>query len=170
MTSSPTSQAPSPRKTLPSAGFFVLMIGCTALGYAAVDRGESDANEHAAWLSGHIDGFPDGFRQAIALELALHQTGLGDIEASRHWMARAKGGVVDASRRALAEASLARLVGDPEGSHRLLGVATAKLSRGMDPGLNVLTAEQIGRTQAMMDSHLAPPPGSTALLPRESRA
>ncbi|MEO8501127.1 MAG: hypothetical protein ABI565_09445 [Vicinamibacteria bacterium] len=118
--------------------------------YAAVDRGGSDARVHASWLGDHIDGFLDGFRQAIALELAFHEAGLGNLEASRRWMARTRGGVVDASRRALAEASLARLEGDAEGARRLLALSTAKLSRSMDPGLNVLTAEQIVRAEAGM--------------------
>ena len=63
----------------------------------------------------------------------------------RDWLKRAKGGVVDASRRALAEAYVAILETDPERARTLLAQARKQLPRGMDPGLNVLTADQIER-------------------------
>ena len=110
---------------------------------AAVDGGSERAAEHAAWLAENVNGFPDGFRQAIAIELALHEATIGNVEGVRQWLKRALGGVVDASRRALAEAHLAILESEPGRARALLAQARARLSRGMDPGLNVLTAEQI---------------------------
>lgn len=112
---------------------------------AAVDAGEEIAAEHAAWLSENIEAYPDGFRQSLAIELALHEAATGNVEGTRSWLGRAKGGVVDAARRALADASLAILDGDTERARTLLEKARKQLSRGMDPGLNVLTAEQIER-------------------------
>jgi hypothetical protein len=111
----------------------------------AVDSGSERAAEHAAWLAENIDGFPDGFRQSIAIELALHAATTGDLAGARDWLKRAKGGVVDASRRALAEAYVAILETDPERARTLLAQARKQLPRGMDPGLNVLTADQIER-------------------------
>jgi hypothetical protein len=113
---------------------------------AAVDAQDGRAQEHAAWLAENIDGFPGGFRQSIAVELALHDASRGDIEGLRRWVARVRGGVVDGSRRALAEAHAAILEGDQARAQELIDRARANLSRGMDPGLNVLTAEQIDET------------------------
>lgn len=109
----------------------------------AVDSGGERAAEHAAWLALNIDGFPDGFRQSIAIELALHAAASGDLNGLRDWLNRAKGGVVDGARRSLAEAHLAIIEADHQRARTLLAQARKQLPRGMDPGLNVLTAEQI---------------------------
>ena len=125
---------------------------------AAVDAQDGRAPEHAAWLAENIDGFPGGFRQSIAVELALHDASRGDIEGLRRWVARARGGVVDGSRRALAEAHAAILEGDQARAQELLDRARANLSRGMDPGLNVLTAEQIDETARGLRNRPRPQP------------
>lgn len=110
---------------------------------AAADAGDGRATQHAAWLAENIDAYPDGFRQSIAIELALHEAATGNVEGTRSWLNRAQGGVVDTARRALANAWLAILEADPERARTLLEKARKQLPRGMDPGLNVLTAEQI---------------------------
>jgi len=121
----------------------------------AVDSGSERAAEHAAWLAENIDGFPDGFRQSIAIELALHAATTGDTDGLRNWLKRAQGGVVDAARRSLAEAHLAIIEADPERARTLLAQARKHLPRGMDPGLNVLTAEQIEQAAAGLESRPA---------------
>lgn len=110
---------------------------------AAVDSGNERAAEHAAWLAENIDSYPDGFRQSIAIELAIHAAATGDVDGVRAWMKRAQGGVVDAARRALAEAHLAIVESDPERARARLAQARKQVGRGMDPGLDVLTVEQI---------------------------
>jgi hypothetical protein len=81
--------------------------------YQAMDCGGMDrVREHADWLAEHVDDYPGGFRQSITLELCLVACQRGDLEAAREWWKRSRGGVVDAARRALAEASLAALEGD----------------------------------------------------------
>ena len=114
--------------------------------YHAWDRGDPDAA--GAWLdkiAGVIDDYPDGFRQSVAIELALHAAWQRrDLAAAQAWMARAKGGVTDASRRALAEAAVELLQGDAEAADTSLATARSMLARGMDPGLAKFTAEQIG--------------------------
>lgn len=119
---------------------------------ASVDSGSERAAEHAAWLAENIDGYPDGFRQSIAIELALHAATAGDLDGLRGWLKRAHGGVVDAARRSLAEAYLAILEADPERARTLLAQARKQLPRGMDPGLNVLTAEQIERAAERLNT------------------
>jgi hypothetical protein len=59
-------------------------------------------------------------------------------------MARAKGGLVDASRRSLAEAAVASLQGRRETALAALAVAQRKLGQSMDPGSALLSADQIG--------------------------
>jgi hypothetical protein len=65
------------------------------------------------------------------------------LQAAREWWKRSRGGVVDAARRALAEASMAALEGDAARLERALAAGRRALPRGMDPGINQLTAEQL---------------------------
>lgn len=118
---------------------------------AATDRCDrEDAVTHATWLAAHIEGFPQGFRQGIALELALHAAANDDVESVRSWIERARGGVVDAARRALAEAELARLEGNLRQAQEALTKSRARLARGSDPGLNWLTRDQIEALSARL--------------------
>lgn len=112
--------------------------------YHAMDRGEQQrVHEHAAWLAGHLDEYPQGFRQSITVELCLVAAQAGDLDGAREWWQRSRGGVVDAARRALAEASLAALEGDEERLQRKVAEGRKAMSRGMDPGVNVMTDEQL---------------------------
>jgi hypothetical protein len=129
----------------------------------AVDSGSERAAEHAAWLAENIDGFPDGFRQSIAIELALHAATTGDLAGVRDWLKRAKGGVVDASPGAR-EAYVAILETDPERARTLLAQARKQLPRGMDPGLNVLTADQIERAAEPVEPLARPLTAASALV------
>lgn len=115
--------------------------------YHAMDRGDSaKLHEHATWLAQHLDGYPDGFRQSIALELCLLATLAGDLDGARAWWQRSRGGVVDGARRSLVEARLAALEGDATRCAAALAKARKALPRGMDPGLNQLTADQLDAT------------------------
>ena len=111
----------------------------------ALDTG--DVAAASGWLDrmeGRFDDFPDGFRQGLAIELALfealHRRRPGEAGA---WLAKARGGLVDASRRALAEAAVAALAGRRDEALAGLEQAQAQLSRGMDPGFSRLSAVQI---------------------------
>jgi hypothetical protein len=113
--------------------------------FNAWDRGDREAA--GQWLdriATVIDEYPDGFRQSVAIELALYEAWQRrDLAAAQAWMARAKGGVVDASRRALAEAAVSLLQGQVEQADAALERARRMLARGMDPGLAKLSADQI---------------------------
>jgi len=112
--------------------------------YQAMDCGDAvGLREHADWLARYVDDYPDGFRQSITLELCLVAAQRGDLAAAREWWRRSRGGVVDSARRALAEASLAALEGDAARFERALAAGRRALPRGMDPGLNQLTADQL---------------------------
>lgn len=123
----------------------------------ALDGG--DIETAACWLDkieAQVDQYPDGFRQGVTLELAmfeaLHRRRLPEAQA---WLARSKGGIVDASRRGLAEAAVAALAGDPKAAGLALDKAERQLGRGMDASMTWLGADQIA---ALRQSLAAPAP------------
>ncbi|WP_290890873.1 site-2 protease family protein [Arenimonas sp.] len=126
----------------------------------AWDQGDLDAA--GTWLdriANVFDQYPDGFRQSVAVELALHAAWhRRDLATAEGWLARAKGGVVDATRRALAEAAVAQLRGDAAKAATALATARRKLAHGMDPGVARLSADQIEALQSRTaDTRQGPP-------------
>ena len=114
--------------------------------FQAIDAG--DVAAAAGWLDrieSAFDDYPVGFRQSLAVELALYEAMVRRrLDVAQSWMARAKGGLVDASRRSLAEAAVASLQGRRETALAALAVAQRKLGQSMDPGSALLSADQIG--------------------------
>ncbi len=118
----------------------------------AWDAGQLDvAAEHRTWLGEHIRDYPDGFRQSLAIELALFAA-LEDSDQvrAREWLRQGRGGVVDASRRALAEVAVACLEDQLETAAASLQVAHHALPRGIDRGLAVFSADQIQVIQSKL--------------------
>lgn len=117
--------------------------------FHALDSGDNAAA--ANWLDrieSAFDEYPDGFRQSLAIELALHEALFRRrLDVATSWMARAKGGMVDASRRSLAQASIASLQGRRETALAELAVAQRKLGQSMDAGAAQLSADQIATLQ-----------------------
>jgi hypothetical protein len=111
----------------------------------AWDSGDDERTRaHAEWLAEHIGDYPDGFRQSLAIELALYAAlERSDAEATRGWLLRSRGGVVEASRRALAEAAFAALEEDDAEAEAQLAAAERALPRGMDRGLAQFSRSQI---------------------------
>lgn len=112
----------------------------------AIDGG--DVAAAAGWLDrieAAFEDYPDGFRQSLAIELALYEALVRRrLHVAQSWMARAKGGVVDSCRRSLAEAAVASLEGRRDGALAALAVAQRTLGQSMDPGSAKLSADQIG--------------------------
>jgi len=81
-------------------------------------------------------------RRRTAGPQAIIGEGPADGRAARG-SRRSRGVVVDSARRALAEANLAALEGDAARLERALAAGRGALPRGMDPGLNQLTADQL---------------------------
>lgn len=110
-----------------------------------LDCGDVDAAD--TWLqkmAGALGGYPDGFRQSIAIELAIHAALHGrDGTVAADWLQRARGGIVDASRRHLAEAAIAVLQGDANRAESALALAEQRLKQSMDPGFALLSRDQI---------------------------
>lgn len=115
-----------------------------------------DVAAASAWLDrieARFDAYPDGFRQALATELALFE-GLyrGRLEQARGWLAQARGGLVDATRRHLSEAAVAWRAGDSARARDQLKRAEAARIRSMDPGMTRLSSDQIASLEALIDA------------------
>lgn len=122
------------------------------------DSGVVDAAEiHLLAIESGIDDYPDGFRQVLAIELALFAAlQRGDAASARAWMQRAKGGVVDEARRELAEAATAFVEGDNSITRQALDRGLSRLRQASDSGLAVMTRDQL----AALQSRLKPPSNS----------
>ncbi|MEY4166636.1 MAG: hypothetical protein RIR52_460 [Acidobacteriota bacterium] len=118
------------------------------------DRGEYERVEPLMdWLDKHLEYYPDGFRQAVHLELALlaldsnaGSTGHSHVAAERH-MTAAAGGIVDRARRQLLAAAFALREGRFDEAQLAIIEARRVLPRGMDPGINLFTADQLDRLE-----------------------
>jgi hypothetical protein len=113
--------------------------------FQALDEGSiEEAALHSAWLGDNFALFPQGFRQSITLELALFSVLYqNDLEVGRQWWAQSHGGIVDEARRFLTEASLALLSKEKDRAVLSLQKARQRVSHGIDPGLNLLTRDQL---------------------------
>ena len=118
------------------------------------DRGEYERVEPLMdWIDKHLEHYPDGFRQAVHLELALlsldsnvGSTGHSCVAAERH-MTAAAGGIVDPARRQLLAAAFALREGRFDEAQLAIIEARRVLPRGMDPGINLFTADQLDRLE-----------------------
>lgn len=130
--------------------------------YHAWDREEMARVETlAAWLDQHLEEYPAGFRQAIHLELALLALSSGRPGDVKRHVDASKGGMVDPARRQLLTARLAFQDGQREECRRAILAARKALPRGMDAGLNLLTASQLDQLAAeagLAERTGAPPP------------
>ena len=120
--------------------------------FSALDAGDVAAAQ--GWLDRIepvVDDYPDGFRQSLAIELTLFEAvHRHRPDQARAWLARARGGVVDESRRRLADAALALGEGRPDEARTALTVARSKLGRSMDAGLVHLSHDQITALQSRL--------------------
>jgi hypothetical protein len=127
--------------------------------YRALDAGDVEAA--GPWLDQIepvLDAYPDGFRQAVAVELAMFESLYRHrADVAQAWMARSKGGVVDPSRRSLAQAALALRLGQREAALAALAEAGAKLGRSMDPGASLLSADQLAAIRRELETGSALP-------------
>lgn len=132
-------QAMAGKETMCDVGVWLYSYG------HALDQGDTTgAGQWLDRIEAVIDDYPDGFRQGIALEIALfealHRRRLPQAQA---WLARGKGGIVDASRRALALAAVEALSGRQPQAQAALLQAERQLGRGMDAGFAKLSVDQI---------------------------
>ena len=106
-------------------------------------RDDADIARYRALLEASIDDYPSGFRQSIHVELALCAWLAGDTDAARRHIAASKGGIVEKSRRLLAQAALARMEGRDADCERDRLLAMKALAVASDAGQGKLTEDQL---------------------------
>lgn len=118
--------------------------------FNALDAGDvAGAESFLDRVEDLFDDYPDGFRQAIAIELALFEAlHRRRLDEARGWLARARGGVVDVSRRRLAEAAVAALEGRRDEALSALATAEARFGASMDAGVTLLSVDQVADLRA----------------------
>ena len=94
-------------------------------------------------LEENINEYPSGFRQAVRIELAICAWLAGETEAVRRHLEESKGGIVEKSRRHLAEAALAKLEGRDADCEKECQLARKELDATYDAGQAKLTEDQI---------------------------
>ncbi len=113
---------------------------------SAVDRQDSAAaDQHSQWLSENFEAYPVGLRQSLTLELCLHALRKRDLDTARKWHRESKGGLVDQARRCLVDAELAVAEGRQDDAQKAIEQGFAKLNRTMDPGVAVMTRDDLER-------------------------
>jgi hypothetical protein len=111
--------------------------------WAMDGRRDADIAHYHALLESSVDGYPSGFRQSVHVELAIGAWLAGDTDAVRRHLAASKGGIVEKSRRLLAQAALARLEGRDEDCERDRLLALKALGKASDAGQQKLTEDQL---------------------------
>ena len=101
------------------------------------------AREFAGRLAENLDQYPDGFRQSLRIELCIEAVQRQDLPTAEQHLALTKGGVTELSRLELARALVAGLRGDGAAARRHRDAGRAALRHAMDPGVSVLTADQL---------------------------
>lgn len=113
------------------------------LSHALDCRNEPDISRYRQLLQDSVDEYPAGFRQSIHIELAICAWLAGDVDALRRHLQAGNGGIVEKSRRLLAEAALARMEGRSEDCERDRLLATKALTKAADAGQARLTRDQL---------------------------
>jgi hypothetical protein len=111
--------------------------------WAMDGRRDADIAHYRALLESSVDGYPSGFRQSVHVELAIGAWLAGDTDAVRRHLAASEGGIVEKSRRLLAQAALARLEGRDEDCERDRLLALEALAKASDAGQQKLTEDQL---------------------------
>jgi hypothetical protein len=118
--------------------------GSLYLLYRAMDSGHhADIARYRKILEDRVDAYPSGFKQSIYVELAICAWLVGDTDAVRRYLETSKGGVVEKSRRLLAQAALAQLEGRHQDCERDYLLATQALNKASDAGQVKLTQDQL---------------------------
>ena len=127
---------------LRSAGRSLLMLS------RAMDcRNDSDIMRYRKLLENGVDHFPSGFRQSIYVELAISEWLVGETEAVRENLEASKGGIVEKSRRLLAQAALAKLEGREADCQRDCQLTLKALEKASDAGMRKFTEDQLAILQ-----------------------
>lgn len=110
----------------------------------AMDSGQpEDISRYRSHLGNDIDQFPAAFRQTVHVELAICAWLSGDTEGVWRHLEQSNGGIVEKSRKLLAQAALAKLEGRDEDCERDRLLAVKALAKTSDAGQAKLTEDQL---------------------------
>jgi hypothetical protein len=110
-------------------------------------RNDADIARYRAVLEESVNEYPAGFRQSIFVELAICAWLAGDAVAARGHLMATQGGIVEKSRRLLAQAALAKLEGRDQDCERDRVLAIEALAKASDAGQRKLTEDQLALLQ-----------------------
>lgn len=112
--------------------------------YRAMDSQNcADIVRYRKLLEDSVDEYPSGFKQSIYVELAICAWLSGETDNARRYLEASKGGVVEKSRRLLAQAALAKLEGRHEDCDHDRLLAIQALAKASDAGQVKLTQDQL---------------------------
>ncbi len=106
-------------------------------------RNDADIAQYRNVLENSVDSYPSGFKQTVYVELAICAWLAGDVDAVRRYLEHSKGGIVEKSRRLLAQAALAKLEGRNADCKRGRSLAIKALADASDAGQAKLTEDQL---------------------------
>ncbi len=134
-------------------------MGVWMYSYAhALDNGRlEEAEAWAKRMAEAVDRYPDGFRQGVMVELAIFQAlHRRALEPARQWLRGARGGIVDRSRRSLAEAAVGALEGNTEAARRALEAAQHRHTQALDAGYARMGLDQMHGLRSMLQAEASP--------------
>ncbi len=111
-------------------------------------RHDADIAKYRRLLEESLDAYPSGFKQSVHVELAICAWLAGDADAARRHLMASKGGIVEKSRRLLAQAALAKLEGQEGDCERNRLLALELLPKSSDAGQSKLTEDQLEMLQS----------------------
>jgi hypothetical protein len=118
------------------------------LAQAMDSRHDADIAKSGRWLEDSVDAYPSGFKQSVHVELAICAWLAGDVDAIKRHLKASQGGIVEKSRRLLAQAALAKLEGREEDCERDRLLAIKLLPKASDAGQSKLTEDQLEMLQS----------------------
>jgi hypothetical protein len=118
------------------------------LAQAMDSRHDADIAKYGSWLEDSVDAYPSGFKQSVHVELAICAWLAGDVDAIKRHLKASQGGIVEKSRRLLAQAALAKLEGREEDCERDRLLAIKLLPKASDAGQSKLTEDQLEMLQS----------------------
>lgn len=104
---------------------------------------DADIARYRSVLENSVDSYPSGFKQTVYVELAICAWLAGDTDGVRQYLKLSKGGIVEKSRRLLAQAALAKLEGRDQDCERDRLLAIKSLTESSDAGQAKLTEDQL---------------------------
>lgn len=118
-------------------------------------KDDADIARYRSVLENSVDGYPSGFKQIVYVELAICAWLAGDTDGVRQYLKLSKGGIVEKSRRLLAQAALAKLEGRDAECERDRLLAIKSLTESSDAGQAKLTEDQLEMLKLPSQLHIS---------------